>query len=308
MKFGDNLKALRKKKRLSQEELAEKVRVSRQSVSKWECAEAYPEMDNILELCKIFGCKLDDLVQADLIDLEKLDDEVKNNIVKFKDEKQKKMKFLSKFIYVLAKISRIACLIGAILTVIGAVAIVFVSFNFKYTNEEEMSLYGEVIRIERKTEEVVIRADGYDHKVIDDIDRKVLDNAISFLDKYGVSRSVTFIVVVFAFLVSYLLILYYAFFHLEKLFDNIHNEETPFTLDNVEHIKKMAQLLIASVLVPDIGGLALQGIVRIDLGVEIGLMNFIYVMCLYSLAYIFEYGYEIQRDSRGKMYGDVEEK
>lgn len=169
-------------------------------------------------------------------------------------------------------------------------------------------MYGEVIRIERKTGEVVIRADGYDYKVIDDIDRKVLDNAISFLDRYGVSRSVTFIVVVFAFLASYLLILYYAFFHLEKLFDNIHNEETPFTLDNVEHIKKMAQLLIASVLVPDIGGLALQGIVRIDLGVEIGLMNFIYVMCLYALAYIFEYGYEIQRDSRGKMYGDVEEK
>lgn len=36
MKFGENLKNLRKAKKLSQEELAEKMRVSRQSVSKWE--------------------------------------------------------------------------------------------------------------------------------------------------------------------------------------------------------------------------------------------------------------------------------
>ena len=36
MKFGDNLKKLRKVKKLSQEELAEKIGVSRQSVSKWE--------------------------------------------------------------------------------------------------------------------------------------------------------------------------------------------------------------------------------------------------------------------------------
>ncbi len=36
MKFGDNLRKLRKSKKLSQEDLAEKVNVSRQSVSKWE--------------------------------------------------------------------------------------------------------------------------------------------------------------------------------------------------------------------------------------------------------------------------------
>lgn len=37
MKFGENLKLLRKESKLSQEKLAEKVGVSRQSVSKWEC-------------------------------------------------------------------------------------------------------------------------------------------------------------------------------------------------------------------------------------------------------------------------------
>ena len=70
MKFGDNLRNLRKNKKLSQEELAEKVMVSRQSVSKWETGEAYPEMNNILELCKIFHCNIGDLVNDNMTDID----------------------------------------------------------------------------------------------------------------------------------------------------------------------------------------------------------------------------------------------
>jgi len=67
MKFGDNLKRLRKAKKLSQEDLAEKMNVSRQSVSKWETGDAYPEINNILELCKIFHCHINDLVNDSII-------------------------------------------------------------------------------------------------------------------------------------------------------------------------------------------------------------------------------------------------
>ena len=62
MKFGDNLKKIRILKKLSQEDLAEKINVSRQSISKWETGDAYPTMNNLLELCKIFHCKINDLV------------------------------------------------------------------------------------------------------------------------------------------------------------------------------------------------------------------------------------------------------
>ena len=107
MRFGDNLRILRNAKKISQEKLAEKVGVSRQSVSKWECGEAYPEMDNILILCKIFNCKLNDLVDEDLSDINSLDEEVKMSVVKFKKEKQEKVKGLSKAIYIMAEICKI---------------------------------------------------------------------------------------------------------------------------------------------------------------------------------------------------------
>ena len=92
MKFGDNLKIIRKSKKMSQEQLAEKVNVSRQSVSKWETGEAYPEMNNILELCKIFNCKINSLVHTDMSDISSLDEEIIMNVVKFNEKKTKSSK------------------------------------------------------------------------------------------------------------------------------------------------------------------------------------------------------------------------
>ena len=51
--FANNLKKLRKDNNLSQEELALELGVSRQSVSKWESGQTYPEMDKVLQLCKM---------------------------------------------------------------------------------------------------------------------------------------------------------------------------------------------------------------------------------------------------------------
>ncbi len=58
MKFGDNLKLIRKSRKISQEELIEKLGVSRQSISKWEIGENYSSMKNIMCLCTIFKCRL----------------------------------------------------------------------------------------------------------------------------------------------------------------------------------------------------------------------------------------------------------
>lgn len=80
MKFGDKLIALRKKKGLSQEELAEKLSVSRQSVSKWESNNTYPETDKIVQICNIFECTMDDLINDNITDIESIEKKSKNNI------------------------------------------------------------------------------------------------------------------------------------------------------------------------------------------------------------------------------------
>ena len=59
MTFADKLQSLRKAKKLSQEDIAEKCGVTRQSVSKWETGLGYPETEKLLVLCDILEVNLD---------------------------------------------------------------------------------------------------------------------------------------------------------------------------------------------------------------------------------------------------------
>ena len=64
MSLSENLQNLRKIKNMSQEELAEKLDVSRQAVSKWESGNGYPETEKIISICEIFDCSMDQLVKG----------------------------------------------------------------------------------------------------------------------------------------------------------------------------------------------------------------------------------------------------
>lgn len=67
MSLGQNLQFLRRMRNgMTQEELAERLNVSRQTVSKWELDLACPEMSKLIELCELFSCSMDQLVREDL--------------------------------------------------------------------------------------------------------------------------------------------------------------------------------------------------------------------------------------------------
>ncbi len=65
IKLADRLVELRKEHKLSQEALAEKLGLSRQSISKWERAEASPDTDNLIALAEVYGITLDQLLGND---------------------------------------------------------------------------------------------------------------------------------------------------------------------------------------------------------------------------------------------------
>lgn len=63
MKFHEKLQNLRKNAGMTQLELAEKLMVSRQAISKWETGNAVPDLENIISICDLFGVSLDCLVR-----------------------------------------------------------------------------------------------------------------------------------------------------------------------------------------------------------------------------------------------------
>ena len=63
MNFNEKLINLRKTKGLSQEELGEELKVSRQTISKWESAQSYPDFQRLVLLSDYFGLTVDELVR-----------------------------------------------------------------------------------------------------------------------------------------------------------------------------------------------------------------------------------------------------
>lgn len=64
LELVEKLQKLRKDNNLSQEQLAEKIGVSRQAISKWERGEATPDSDNLICLAKIYNISLDELISS----------------------------------------------------------------------------------------------------------------------------------------------------------------------------------------------------------------------------------------------------
>ena len=62
MTIGEKIAYLRMTRNISQEALAEKISISRQSVSKWEMNQALPQIDKIMMLCELFGITADELL------------------------------------------------------------------------------------------------------------------------------------------------------------------------------------------------------------------------------------------------------
>lgn len=310
MKFGENLYNLRKSAKMSQEKLAEKMDVSRQSVSKWENGESYPEMEKIMKLCDIFHCKINDLVHENMVDIDSLDEEIKMSVVKFKEEKQKKVKGISKAIYVLSRIGKIIITIAIpIIVFLLIVTPIFISnielkdntivfkgarIDYKITITEEKSNDGVTLQL---------KANGV--LIADERNQDTILQIKSVLENNSKLEIISFLELGFTCLLICLVLYIMVLNRLEKLFVNINQGDTPFTLENVTYIKQIAKLMIIALALPTCGGLIFEKILRTDLDVGFELFDIIQILFLFGISYIFEYGYELQKDTKAKMYGEV---
>ena len=304
MKFGDNLKAIRKHRKMSQEQLAEKVNVSRQSVSKWENGEAYPEMHNILQLCKIFNCKINDLVHTEMSDFSSLDEEIVMNVVKFNEEKQKQVKTLSNVISLIGKIGGIVLKVAIAFIILAMALVPYIVNNVDVTSDE----------ITFKTDNIkIIDQDKLEiHDVIiADIDADISQSEfIEIFNTHSNAEIIGYAEAALVFLLISIVLVIFVLGYVEKLFNNIKNNNTPFTLDNVHYIKRISYLMIVLIILTPLSGVFINlifGMTEVESPFE--LMGILEILIIFSMSYIFEYGYEIQKDSKGIIYGeeDVEE-
>ena len=297
MKFGENLKLIRKNKNMSQEELAEKVNVTRQSVSKWENGEAYPEMNNILELCKIFNCKINDLVHTDMSDITSLDEEIVMKVVKFNEKKQNQVKTLSNIISLIGSIGKIVLMVAIPFVIIVMLLVPYIISNVEVKGND-LSLKTENIEIvNNKTLELFgVAIIG----VEEELEYKQVVEVFTNNSKFAI---IGYLEGGFVFLLVDLIVMIIILSYVEKLFNNIKNNNTPFTLDNVIYIKRISYMMIALIMITPVTELLFNVLVdNLESSGGFELMSILEILIIFSMSYIFEYGYEIQKDSKGIMY------
>lgn len=111
MSLGERLYELRKEKHLSQEQVAEQLNVTRQTISKWETDESKPDFDKIVPICNLYGISTEQLLIGDTGNTENSKEELSEEKINEENQELKKKKAL--FI-----ISGILCFFLAIMSVI----------------------------------------------------------------------------------------------------------------------------------------------------------------------------------------------
>lgn len=121
MILADKIIFLRKKCGWSQEELAERMNVSRQSISKWEGAQSVPDLDKILKLCKVFGVSTDYLLKDEIEE-----PELKEDVYEPIDKKHVSAEYANEFMEQ-KRNSSLRIAIGACLCVLSPIPLLTMS-------------------------------------------------------------------------------------------------------------------------------------------------------------------------------------
>lgn len=225
--------------------------------------------------------------------------------IKLEKEKQKKLKSVSKAIYILAKIGKIFAIIGAVFLVIGmAIAITATTFvTAKNNNEIEVKVGDKAILYRDIDDQISIVANGEETKIEDAESKADLRTVAKIFFDNSKESLIISLCMTLVFSLAEIIVAVMILKYLEKLFKNISNDDTPFTLENVECLKKMSYYMLASFIISVLGNSVVSSIIGKDMGMNIGI-NVIYILVVYAFRFVFEYGYNIQQESDSTIYGE----
>ena len=108
IKIGKFIAECRKKKNLTQAQLAEKLNITDRAISKWETGKAMPDSDIMLDLCYILGVNANELLCGEMIDMEQKDEQLNELIFQMAKNEERYHKRLRHSAYVIVATSLVA--------------------------------------------------------------------------------------------------------------------------------------------------------------------------------------------------------
>ena len=170
MTLGERLFQYRNSVNMSQEKLAEKIGVTRQTVSKWETNQSTPDFDKIEPLCEVFGITTEELIKGEKTETVENKNTVQDDYTKKRNKRKAIVLSISIFLYCIATFSlpymvevlryedAHAVMIWATLCTIATVMIVY--FFVAYPNKDKVDKKGDIEELNDVIEEIEKLDDG----------------------------------------------------------------------------------------------------------------------------------------------------
>lgn len=212
----------------------------------------------------------------------------------FDERASKNMHILSKIIYIVTKIVSIFCYIGlaGLFLCLVVIPIVFGHIDTKNSTLK----VGDKTYTYKLTKDKLTIYDGSDkvvsEKVNIDVDLQEIISKHPSSYYLGVFESMIGIAAICVIFVILLLR------HVAKFFKNISKDETPFTSDNIDHLKQMAKYLLIMVLFSTISYGIVNAVAGLDLNMRINFTEILYALIIICMAYVFCYGYDLEHPKK----------
>ena len=217
---------------------------------------------------------------------------------------QHKLKGVSKLIAVIAKICRIFIYIAIPFIIIAAIITPTVINHTHIKNDTIVFKYGnESFELDKVEGKVVSYYNGEKLKTTS-ADAKAYKLAKKTLDKYSKRELIGYTEAAFIYVITYLVLIILTLKHLGKLFKNISRGTTPFTLDNIEHMRRMSKYMICAIILPMIVSILYLLVADIDFGINFGLIDVVEILFVLAMSFVFKYGYELQNESKTTIYDE----
>lgn len=212
-------------------------------------------------------------------------------------EKNKKdMKIIANVIYWFAQVAKV-------FSMIAVVVIVAIAISMPFIVKQVGDITNDTINYGNKT----LKYELTENSIIFDETEMVLtgDNIITIREVRNIFRdnnTVVRVLFIESFLVAGIVLLslaYIMFISLTKLFKNIGDGDTPFTKDNIFLLRKIGKYMIIISVLPLIIDIVVKTIFRVDYVFGFNGIDVMYILVIFALGYIFEYGYQLQEDVDG---------
>lgn len=221
-----------------------------------------------------------------------------------KKENQKTLKVLSKILEVITIIGKVCSIIA-----IPCIALVMVCTPYFINN---INVDNKKIEFKVFDQNVVLMEEGknntnlkvkVDNELVSTTEEGQIINIINEALK-NTSKSTIIICteITLTFLVAAIIFSIIVMNYAIKLFKNIGNKETPFIEENVSYLRKMAKFMIVVAVLEILSNVIVQAISGYDIGSSFNTYSVLEILVLFILSYIFEYGCELQKDSKKTIY------